>query len=416
MISALSVSDSGNQVFRVPMWDAYAQRSATGGYPWRIEGNSSTMVYIKNTEEQQQHYYLQLKYPDGIYSLGVRSIEAGQTVSYDLRKLRDLQVPDAQGRVIPLDASSGQVHWSKTGNETGMLIGRSEQVDTVMGISSSYACVNCCPDNAVNARLVPDSASAAVSASSQFVAEYQLTTCYGAYSDWLTQYDADWSSNNESVASVSVGLAQANAPGTATIKAEWYADHYHFVSDDPPGAGGIEPIGGTGSCELSNLRDHLSATATFTVVQCATPSGESTSGVGWDTLDPTLHNYEQTLAPSGTSFVGRTVTEQDPGGGGPDTCHFTDAAWDPYDKVTGGTWTVITGNKWHNDSVGYHSGAVSYYRNNGRAPCGTTYQQKMVISCSSGPILYVTNTLSAEITGTTVSSTRAGDTAIKTWP
>ena len=31
--SAFSVSRSGNQVFRVPLWDIAAQRSATGGYP-----------------------------------------------------------------------------------------------------------------------------------------------------------------------------------------------------------------------------------------------------------------------------------------------------------------------------------------------------------------------------------------------
>jgi len=287
-MSALSVSDSGNQVFRVPMWDAYAQRSPTGGYPWRIDANSSTMVYIKNAEEHQRHYYLQLRYPGGVYSFQVKTIEVGQTVSYDFRKLRDLQVPDAEGRIIPLGASSGQVHWSKTGNETGMLIGRSEQVDTVLGISSNYACANCCPDNAVNARLVPNSDSAVISTSRQFIAQYQLTTCYGTYSNYLQQFDAEWSSNNENVASVSVGLATANAAGTATIKAEWYADHYHFVSDDSPGAGGIEPIGGTGSCELSNLRDHLSATADFHV---QIPTSLSVVSIETLSCDSSSQNY-----------------------------------------------------------------------------------------------------------------------------
>jgi len=263
--SALSVSSGGNQVFRVPMWDPSAQRSATGGYPWLVDGNSSTMVYIKNVEQQPQHYYLQLSYATGIYSLGIRELQAGETVSYDFRKLRDLQVPDVHGRLLPTDLSIAQVHWSKAGLETGMLLGRSEQVDTVLGISSNYACVNCCPDNEVHARLVPDSASAVVSSSRQFTAEYQLTTCYGDYSDWLEQYDAEWSTNNEDVASVSAGLAQANAAGTATIKADWYADHYVFTDDAPPDPGGIGGIGGQNSCEPAILRDHLSATATFFV-------------------------------------------------------------------------------------------------------------------------------------------------------
>jgi hypothetical protein len=54
--SAFSVSRSGNQVFRVPLWDIAAQRSATGGYPWYIDGNSSTIVYIKNVTAELQQY------------------------------------------------------------------------------------------------------------------------------------------------------------------------------------------------------------------------------------------------------------------------------------------------------------------------------------------------------------------------
>ena len=153
-----------------------------------------------------------------------------------------------------------------------------------------------------------------------------------------------------------------------------------------------------------------------TDVLCTSPDGESTFPIDWDPLDPTTYKWEQTLSATGVNFVGRTVTEQDPGGGGPDTCHFTNSAFDAYDKISGGTWTVITGNKWHYDSVGYHSGAVTYYRNQGRAPCSTTFQQSMVIDCSTGPIHYATNTLGAEINDTTVTSKRAGSTAIRTWP
>jgi len=290
--SALSVSSGGNQVFRVPMWDPSAQRSATGGYPWLVDGNSSTMVYIKNVEQQPQHYYLQLSYATGIYSLGIRELQAGETVSYDFRKLRDLQVPDVHGRLLPTDLSIAQVHWSKAGLETGMLLGRSEQVDTMLGISSNYACVNCCPDNEVHARLVPDSASAVVSSSRQFTAQYQLTTCYGQYSDWLEQYDAEWSTNNEDVASVSAGLAQANAAGTATIKADWYADHYVFTDDAPPDPGGIGGIGGQNSCEPAILRDHLSATATFFV---QVPSSLSVVSITTIPSSP-VYNWSQCYA------------------------------------------------------------------------------------------------------------------------
>jgi len=152
-------------------------------------------------------------------------------------------------------------------------------------------------------------------------------------------------------------------------------------------------------------------------VQCSVPTGETSGDVGWSDLDPTQYKYEQTLTASGNvSFVGRTVTEQDPGGGGPDNCNQSGDPWDPFDRVTGGNWTVVTGNKWHFDSVGYKPGAVSYYRNQGRAPCGTSFQQRMVISCNNSTMEYKTNAISASITATTVSVSRAGNSHSKTWP
>ncbi len=272
-MTALSVG--GTQVFRVPMWDVYAQKSATGGYPWHLDGASSTIVYIKNAEPHQQRYYFQLRYPGGLYALGVNTIEAGQTVKVDIAKLRDEQVPDPQGRVIPLDASAGQIHWSKTGAAVGMLIGRSEQVDIDNGLSSNYACVNCCPDNAVNARIVPNTATNIVTGETQFIAEHQLTTCYGTYSDWVWAYQAQWESNNNNIATVSVGLATGVAPGTATITAEW-SEPRNVWTENEGGPGGIGGFGG-GFCAWGAF-DHLSANATFNVKPHATITEVGFSG------------------------------------------------------------------------------------------------------------------------------------------
>ena len=261
-MTAFSVGEGGTQVFRVPMWDVYAQKSATGGYPWLIDGSSSTIAYIKNAEAHAQHYYFQLKHQGGLYSLGINRIEAGQTIKYDIAELRDQQVPDVRGRVIPLDANSGQIHWTKTGTETGMLIGRSEQVDVDQGISSSYACVNCCPDNAVNPRIVPNTNTNIVSGESQFIAEHQLTTCYGGFSDWVGVFSAQWQSTNENIASVSFGLATGVAPGTTTIRADWFEPRNSWRENDV-GGGGIEGFGG-GFCAWDGM-NHLTAQATFNV-------------------------------------------------------------------------------------------------------------------------------------------------------
>jgi len=82
VISGQSVSSDGNQVFRLPFIDADAEPSSTGGYPWYIEGDSSTIVYIKNVTDQPRQYTLQLRYDGGVYALGVKTVEARQTVAF----------------------------------------------------------------------------------------------------------------------------------------------------------------------------------------------------------------------------------------------------------------------------------------------------------------------------------------------
>src|SRR5262249_18740428 len=119
---------------------------STGGYPWSIDGTSSTMVYIKNASDHQQHYVARLTSVGGTYIIGQKAIEASQTVKFDIRALRDNQVPDENGHAIPLTAVQGSFKWSliqASDAEEFVMIGRAEQVDIVRGISSSYACQNC---------------------------------------------------------------------------------------------------------------------------------------------------------------------------------------------------------------------------------------------------------------------------------
>ncbi len=268
-ITALSLSDGGNQVFRVPMWDIYALRSSTGGYPWYIDGNSSTVVYIKNGENHTQQYFLHVRYPSSIYVIGSKRIEPGQTIAYDLRQLRDNQVPDNQGRVIPPYANSGQVHWSKVGPEAGVLIGRSEQADTQSGISSNYACLNCCNDNpdATTFRVSPNSASAAVGDSVTFSATVEMMNCYTGGNDApIVVDDVIWSSTNPDVAVVGAGVALAQAPGTANIKAEWHTNRYLLLPPSGGGGFGPPPVGGGGECEAVSVT-YNATPATFRVFE-----------------------------------------------------------------------------------------------------------------------------------------------------
>ena len=156
------------------------------------------------------------------------------------------------------------------------------------------------------------------------------------------------------------------------------------------------------------------------VQSCVVPSGETTS---WHGFNATHGLWRGTLYDgSSTNFSGRTVTEQDPGNGGPDTCHFPNSFYDPFEAITGGSWPVGSGNVWGTpngtyDGVGWGTDVVTYYRTAGQAPCATTFSQRMEISCPNGPNqTYELNGLGAGITTTTVSSCRAGSCEIRNWP
>ena len=143
-----------------------------------------------------------------------------------------------------------------------------------------------------------------------------------------------------------------------------------------------------------------------TALLCGIPDGEATLAHGW--ADYTLYDFEQILLPATANFKGRAVTEQDPGGDGPDTCWFQGSAIGKQEAISGGSWKVKADNKWGYDTVGWSDKAVSYYRDKGRAPCQTTFRQRMVISCGTTTRPYLTDTLQSGFTKTEVWDERAG--------
>lgn len=174
--------------------------------------------------------------------------------------------------------------------------------------------------------------------------------------------------------------------------------------------------------------------------------GEDTDPTGWgDWLTPQqpyLGQFDQKLQ-GPFDLGGRNVWEQTPGGSyqGKDECHFRNSLVEPFESITPsisdsndsglelGQWRVWASSSYGPDYVGwsatYSPNPVTYYREQGRAPCKTTFYQKMVIDCSNLPrngsaslikVQYRLNKLEAYIGTTTVSSTRDGKTISKTWP
>jgi hypothetical protein len=255
IMAAQSLSQDENHVFRVPMVDAASISSSTGQYPWGIDESSSTFVYLKNATDKPQQYHLQVNFGDGVYSLGLKTIEPGQPVVFDLRALRDNQVPDVKGRTIPLGATGGQVHWSIDGEEPRGLIGRAEQVDLANGIAMTSACAECCPDSWYSFGIEPGSVSGFIGDTTQFTAMQQNITCYGQILDWFQRFPNNFNSTDPSVASCNTtGFTTAISPGTAHIGASWTVLFWDF---DPIGSGGctryLETANPDATCDVADV-------------------------------------------------------------------------------------------------------------------------------------------------------------------
>lgn len=296
MMSALSVSTSGNQVYQVPMLDPAAQKSSTGGYPWHIGDSSSTMLYIMNSTDRLEYYTAYFKVAGGDYVMGTSSLEPGQTVTYDIRALRDNQVRDRDGRTIPVESTSGQFYWSIIQSESGAttlcMIGRAEQVDQMRGMSSSYACQSCCNITVADYGISPTSVEA-------------LPGDTISFSVWQDNYDCNgniypsnpptvsWSSSNNTIAKMNGNVATAKSGGTVTITAQWNA--YQTSPSGDPFCG---PVFGPQNpklpdpCACSSNFQHINVTATLVVQVPKTLS----ASIG----DKMTYNGGPLVAPNGT--------------------------------------------------------------------------------------------------------------------
>lgn len=163
----------------------------------------------------------------------------------------------------------------------------------------------------------------------------------------------------------------------------------------------------------------------FWAKSCDIPTGESTIFNNW--YGP-YAGFRQTLAPGSINFEGRRVTEYDAGGGGPDTCWFAGSTYDPFIAIGspfGNSWDVawldgmfyVGNNQYGNDYVGYGDNRITYYRGQGRAPCETTFPQRLTIDCALGSPTYRSSVpLGAAIGIFTVSGSRDGQTQTTTYP
>ena len=293
-----SASLDGNQVFTVPMKDPQGGMSSTGGYPWFIDGSSSTVVFIKNTTNEAQQFHLDVVYPGGRWGSNLQTLAASQTMSFDVRQLRDSQVKGSEGNTIPADANSGHVAWTLRGKRDKVLIGRAQTVDLVKGLTSTYECQCTCGGGYFSSRMTPGSASGFPGDVTQFTAQEQDATCHGVPMSWYNVPSAgvNFSSDNSNVATINFdGNATAVAPGTTNLRSSWETAGVWYYD---PYEGGclLQPY--TADCSASC---DVNPTVTFGSL---TAVGKNYTADVTVTLEPSASNTVINLNLSTTSGTG----------------------------------------------------------------------------------------------------------------
>jgi hypothetical protein len=292
-ITAQTISSDDNQVYRVSVIDAAAQMSSTGRYPWNLNSGATTVIYLKNVTDDQQSFYLYANYQGGFWILGVKTIEPHQTITLDMRQVKERQLQDEKGNILPADANDGQIFWSGRGTKNLVLIGRVEQIEAGGGMSFTTACGTCCFPQFSYPQLLPGPTKVVVGDTTQFRAYEQDSDCYGIPYPSLTPASGivSWSTTNSSVATVSGGLASAVGPGAATIRANWSANNWDYQVTGPCDpetgiCGGMDHGGGGGQCTydpiptsaesnytVTPVPDHLVSLADVSGYTTQTPTG-----------------------------------------------------------------------------------------------------------------------------------------------
>ena len=190
--------------------------------------------------------------------IGLRALAAHQTVEIDVKAIRDNQIPDETGKVLPINTTRGQIQWTvraRAENEHARvpenlgLIGQSEQHDAARGMNSTYYCENCCPGSYAWSIILPTNSEIAfeVGKTIVFVHIEVQDNCYGAYYQFDTTSQVSWSSTVTAVAVMSGNVATVAGAGTTQIKATFVAS---FSAPIPCTGGDPEPFAAEPGSEL----------------------------------------------------------------------------------------------------------------------------------------------------------------------
>lgn len=228
MVYGAAVDQSAGRTFDVPIKDPKNMPFQGGSYPWNIAGDNHAVLHVKSIDApndgQKRQFMVKLYYDGGEYDVPLQQVERGQTSKLDIRKLRDDQVKDVLGNVIPMTITGGQLAWYGRANK-GAFIGRLSEYDPVMGTSSSFSCPqNClCTTGFFSGQMTPGIIYGFAGDTFPLSALETDADCNHANQFTYEVYDLEFLSSNANVVAINGHTATLAGAGGADVFVNWSA-------------------------------------------------------------------------------------------------------------------------------------------------------------------------------------------------
>lgn len=230
----VGVDQSGDYSFEVPIKDpAELGLLSNSAYPWNIEDGTNSVLHLKNTTSDSVRALLNFTFPDGSYYQPAEIIlRPYQSISVDIKKLRESGTLDVLGRTFPAKATEGQLTWVERVPNT--MIGRAEQINVQSGVESSFSCQLCCDNYSFGGiYLTPSSATGLAGRAQTFTGKQSYTNCAGTPFTNVqpVQAASSWGTTDPSVLTVSYGSYSGSASyvggGNAVVSGTFpYTDYF----------------------------------------------------------------------------------------------------------------------------------------------------------------------------------------------
>lgn len=245
-----SVDRTRNQVFDTPLRDPKSPSLDGGSYPFRIDGDNLAVIHLKNIDSVAGNgprlCEVHLRFDGLDYTLPAQRVGAGETLAIDIKRLRDEQIPDGSGNLIPLDAAKGQVTWYSWG-ALGKFVGRLAQYNPALGTASSFSCPQPCECNEdVNTTVAnptyiePDRIDGFAGESFELSAWEKRGHC-GTISK-VRIYGVTFKTSNAAIVSINGDIATLGlTAGIAKVSATWTTSVYYGTTGGCPVDGGPAP-------------------------------------------------------------------------------------------------------------------------------------------------------------------------------